>query len=448
MLKGEKMKKIFLKNKAFVSLLIMLIISSLLYKGYKVIQNKNNKVDKEIVTLILKNDEIKKGIVDAVRNYNHNNDEVYINLVLTSDDYVNLVNTKLANKDEVDIFEYDGKTLLEKDFIQPLDNLNIDLSNVTNDSLFSYNDEVIGVKYGMAMPKIMYNKDILIEVGIDPNFTPKNLDELIYIAEKIKSKFPDITPLDVSLSYIHDLFSFLGTISSSENTTYPTLWNYKTARYDYSGLNKVLEKFNHMYEKGLINKDFDIKTSVDMYNDFKNEESAMMITNYYNKYSVMDRFKDMNLKFSDIPFETKEKGQLFYYTYPRILVIANNNDNMTEEEIKHNLVVKEVYEWLLSQEVTDYLVEKDSNFTSFGNNHLKNDVYDELNNNTNYKHLEKDPTEILVGNSEIIKDHIISMIKGEEGISKGIRDLEYEVNEFINNNSRNSDVNLDYYKEN
>lgn len=445
------MKRFFLNNKRFMIFLILLIVTSLFYKGYKSIENNKNKVDKEIVTVILKNNEINKGLPEIVKEYNHGNDEIYINLILNSDDYANLLNTKLANKDEIDIFEYNGKTLLEKDFIQPLNNLNIDLSSVTDNSLFLYNDEIIGVKYGMAMPKIMYNEDLLIEAGIDINFTPKNLDELIYIAEKIKSKFPDITPLDISLSYIHDLFSLLGTISSSENTTYPTFWNYETAKYDYSGLNEVLEKFNYMYEKGLINNDFNSKSSADIYDDFKNNNSAMIITNYYSKYSIMDRFEGMNLKFTNVPFETEDKGKLFYYTYSRILVVANNNednDNITEEEAKHNLAVKEVYEWLLSKEVTGYLLEKDSNFASFGDNYISNNMYDEINNNTNYNHLEKDPTEVLAGNSDIIKNHIFSMIKGEEDISNGIKNLEYEVNEFINNNSRNLDVNLDYYKEN
>ena len=206
-----------------------------------------------------------------------------------------------------------------------------------------------------------------------------------------------------------------------------------------------------MYEKELINNDFNSKSSADIYDDFKNNNSAMIITNYYSKYSIMDRFEGMNLKFTNVPFETEDKGKLFYYTYSRILVVANNNedkDNITEEEAKHNSAVKEVYEWLLSKEVTGYLLEKDSNFASFGDNYISNNMYDEINNNTNYNHLEKDPTEVLAGNSDIIKNHIFSMIKGEEDISNGIKDLEYEVNEFINNNSRNLDVNLDYYKEN
>lgn len=446
------MKKFIEKNKKFSTFLILFTFTAILYKGYKIIEAKVNHVDKEVVTLLLKNNEIKKGIVASVRKYNKDNHEIYINLILNSDDYTNLSNTKLANNDEIDIFEYSGKTLLEKEFIKPLNNLNIDLSNVDDDSFLLYNDEIIGVKYGSAMPKLMYNNEILVKSGIDPYYTPKTLDDLIDMLEKIKSTFPDIVPLDLSLNYIHDLFSVLGTASTSENSTYPTFWNYKTGEYDYAGLSLVLEKFKEMYNKNLINVDFDTRTSEDMFNDFKDYKSAIMVTNYYQKYSVTDRLEGIDVRFSNIPFASENNGRLYYYTYPRTLVIANHErENMSDDELKklekHNAAVKEVFEWLLSEDVTDYLVENDYNFASFGNNYFHNDMYDGLNDNSGYSQSLKDPTEILVGNSEIVKSNIFSMIKGEVDIEKGIVKLKTEMNDFIKNNTRNTDVELELYKE-
>ena len=442
------MKEFVSKNKKFIFFLIVIVLFAFLYKGYKVYEYNKNKPNKEIVTVILKNDEIGKGIDELRTAYNRSQDELYINLILTNDDYENLVHTKLANKTGIDIFQYNGKTLFEKDFIKPLSDINIDLSNVKDNSFFTYEDEIYGVKYSMAMPKIMYNNDILVEAGLDTNIEPKNLDELIEILYKIKEKNPNIIPLDVSISYIHDLFALLGTISTSENTTYPTFWNYKSAEYDYTGLEEVLEKFKEMYNSGLININFDSKTTADMFEDFKNENSAMMITNYYSKYSIMDRLEGMNLSFSNIPFLKENKGTLYYYTYPRVLVLANNYTDESEASKSHNEAVKKVYEWLLSKEVTDYLVQDDRNFTTFGENYYHDNMYDGLNDNTGYNHLEKDPTELLAGNSAIVKSHIISMIKGEEEISEGIKKLGEEMNSFIKNNSRNNDINLEYYKEN
>ncbi|WP_195263773.1 ABC transporter substrate-binding protein [Clostridium sp. 1001275B_160808_H3] len=446
------MKNFIGKNKKFSILLLILALTSILYKGYKIIDARANYTNKEVVTLLLKNNEINTGIAEVVKKYNKNNDEIYINLILTNDDYTNLLYTKLANNDQIDIFEYSGKTLLEKNFIQPLKNLDIDLSSVKDNATFLYNDEIIGVKYGSAMPKIMYNNELLVKAGIDPEFNPKTLDEFIRMLETIKSTCPDIVPLDLSLNYIHDIFSILGTASTSENSTYPTFWNYKTGEYDYSGLALVIEKFQEMYDKNLITLNFDTRTTEDMFNDFKNEKSAMMITNYYQKYSVTDRLEGMDVRFSNIPFASENNGRLYYYTYPRTLVIANNQkedmfDIDTEGQEKHNAAVKEVYEWLLSEDVTNYLVENDNNFASFGNNYFHNDMYDGLNDNKGYEHSLKDPTEVLVGNSDIVKKNIFAMIKGEVDIKNGIVNLKTEMNNFINNNERNKDVELDKYKE-
>ncbi|MDI9216980.1 ABC transporter substrate-binding protein [Clostridium tertium] len=446
------MKNFIEKKKKFPILLLILVLTAILYKGYKIIDARANYTNKEVVTLLLKNNEIKNGIDEVVKKYNKNNDEIYINLILTNDDYTNLLYTKLANNDQIDIFEYSGKTLLEKDFIQPLKNLDIDLSNVKDNATFLYNDEIIGVKYGSAMPKIMYNNELLVKAGIDPEFNPKTLDELIYILEKIKSSCPDIVPLDLSLNYIHDIFSILGTASTSENSTYPTFWNYKTGEYDYSGLSLVIEKFKEMYDKNLITLNFDTRTTEDMFNDFKNEKSAMMITNYYQKYSVIDRLEGIDVRFSNIPFASENNGRLYYYTYPRTLVIANNqSEDMSDIDAKvkekHNAAVKKVYEWLLSEDVTNYLVENDNNFASFGNNYFHNDMYDGLNDNKGYEHSLKDPTEVLVGNSDIVKKNIFAMIKGEVDIKNGIVNLKTEMNNFINNNERNKDVELGKYKE-
>ncbi|EOR24641.1 sugar-binding protein [Clostridium sartagoforme AAU1] len=400
----------------------------------------------------MKKNEITEGISEVVKKYNANNDDIYINLILNSTDYTNLLYTKLANDNKIDIFEYSEKTLLEKEFIQPLEKINIDISNITDNSTFLYNDDIVGIKYGSAMPKIMYNNEVLVKSGISSNFIPSTLDELIYMQQKIKNTFPNIIPLDLSLNYIHDIFSILGTSATSENSTYPTFWNYKTGEYDYNGLTLVVEKFKEMYDKNLISLDFEDKTTEEIFNNFKSEKSAMMITNYYQKYSIRDRLEGIDVRFSNIPFASKNSGKLYYYTYPRILVIANHQEeNISEEKAKmkekHYDAVKEVYEWLLSKDTTAYLEKNDNNFATFSDNYLNQDMYDGLNDNKDYNHSLKDPTEVLVGNSNIVKSYIFAMIKGEIDIENGIMNLKTEMNNFINNNDRNKDIQLDKYKE-
>lgn len=454
------MKKFIKKNRLFIICVFLLIASSLFYKLYKIKEEKNNIVTKEVVTVYLKNNEIKDGIVEKIEEYNKNHEDIYIRLRLTNDDFDNIVHTKLANEYDIDIFEYNGKTLIEKDFIKPLNSINIDLNNIKDNSFLYYNDDVIGVKYGSSMEKLMYNEDLLKTLNIKKDTDIKTIDSLINFAEEIKGKDQTITPIELSLKDIHDLFSILGTMASSENTTYPTFWNYKTGEYDYDGLKEVLKKLNYMYEKDLINKDFDIKTQESLFDDFKDGKTAVIPVNFYQKYSVRDRLEGINVSFTNIPFNSEE-GKLYYYTYARTLVLANNgrtNTNISEEEAlaidKHNKAVKEVFEWLISEETTDYLMENDYNFASFNakNQDINNmdqerTIYDAMNDNTGYIQNYKDPTEILATNSAIIRAGIYKMIKGEEDINTGVSKLKEEMNKFIKNNTRNKDVDLDKYKE-
>jgi len=439
------MKKFILKNKGLVFGLVIIFIFSIFYKIYKVKEEKDNKITKEVVTIYLKNNEIKDGIVELVEKFNHSHEDIYINLQLASDDYDNRVFTKLANEYEIDIFEYNGRTLLDKEFIRPLSSIGLDLSKIDDGSFLYYNDEPIGIKYGLSMPKLMYNKELLKNFDIK-DIKVNTLDDLISLAEKIKAGDKNIIPINLSLSNIHDIFSILGTASTSENSTYSTFWNYKTAEYDYSALEKVLEKFKYMYEKALINENFDTKTSEDLFNDFKERKAAIMPVNYFQKYSVRDRLEGMNLAFSNIPF-LSEKGRLYYYSYARTLVLANNY--RTKEKLdNHDRAVKEVFEWLMTKDVTNYLIDNDYNFSSFADYNIdKSDLLYEMNNNSSYINNPKDPTEVLAGNSDIIRNYIFKMIKGEMEIERGVKELKEEMNNFIKSNSRNQDIDFTKYKE-
>ena len=51
------MKKFIEKNKKFSAFLIIIAFTAVLYKGYKVIDSKVNSTEKEVVTLLLKNNE-------------------------------------------------------------------------------------------------------------------------------------------------------------------------------------------------------------------------------------------------------------------------------------------------------------------------------------------------------------------------------------------------------
>lgn len=449
------MKKFILNNKSFLISVVVLILFSTVYYFSKVSNFDNSLDGKEIVYIILRNGEIKKGLPDLVEKFNEENDEIYIDLQLYDADYDNIITTKLANENEIDIFQYNGKTLIEKNFILPLNKMNIDFSILPEDVLFKYNNDVIGIKYGSSMPKIMYNDWILEKAGINPDQKPNTLDEFITILEKVKQNVPDVIPFNLSIANIHDLWSLLGNMAASEDSIYPTFWNYKTGEYDYDALKPILERFKYMYENELININFDEKSDEDIFNDFRNEKAATTYTISYKKYTVVDRTFDLKTSFGDIPQLSKVDNKRYYYTNQRILCIANNvkdkeklNDDELRDVQKHEAAVKRVYEWLINQDTVNSLTKKDSNYATFGDNPFTGElVYDSINFDKGFNQSKYDPTEILAGNSQIIKNNIFSTIKENKDINTEVNKLTEEMNKFITSNKRNEEVDFNEYRE-
>ena len=443
------------KHKIFIIVMSLFIFLALLFKSYKVMNVDPRKVNKEIVNVVFRQDEISYGISQLVDRFNENSDDIFIELEVYNEDYKNVAINKMANENKIDIMNYMGKTQMEKEFIKPLDSIGIDYSNLQEGELLKFNDEVIGVKYGSAMPKLLYNNDILEKAGIDPNNKPKNLEELVELTKQIKESIPDVVPMTIATGDVHDVFALFGGPSASLNSTYPTFWNYKTGEYDYSSLELVIEKYREMYELGLLNDNIDTITGEDMLVNFINGKTAIIPTNYFQKYSIKFRTEGMDVSFSNIPPYDEANDIQYYYNRQRILVIANNygrstdtEENLDYEKLnKHDEAVREVYEWLLSDECTEFLVQDDFNFATFGDNYFNGTVYDGLNDNTGYNFTTYDPTEIFAGNSSIIRDGIAKIVKGEIGVDEGIEELSKNNNDYINNNLRNKDVNREAYKE-
>lgn len=450
------MKKFISNNKIFLLTILIFLVSASIYYIYKFKTTDRVLDGKETVVLILRSNEITKGLPQLVKEFNENNNNIFIKLEFSDIDYNNIVLTKLANEANIDILQYMGKTQVEKDFLQPLDNIGVDYSNVDEGSLLKYNDEVIGIKYGSSVPKLMYNDEILAAAGLNPGAKPQTLDELIVILEAIKKNVPDVVPLNISIANIHDLFSLLGNMAASNDSIYPTFWNYKTGEYNYEALKPVLEKLKYMYDNELINQDLLEKTDESIFNDFQNEISAITYTVSSKKYTVVDRTFNLKVSFSDIPQLSKVDGRRYYYTNQRILTIANNfkdKENISDEELKkvisHEEAVKEVFQWLLSEEITAYLAKRDSNYATFGINPFNDGTktYDTLSYDTGFNQNTKDPTEVLAGNATLLQNAILSIIVEDKDINVEIDKLKEDINNFINSNIRNEDLDLEMYKE-
>ena len=447
------MKKIIKDNKWYVIIVAIFLLFTIGYKIYK--WNNTDYIDKEVVNLVLPTSEMTNTLRELVDKFNLESKDIHINYTNYELDYINIAITKLVNQREIDIFEYFDRFLVDKDQIANLDSLDIDYSKIDNGATVKLNNDVVGIKYGSSIPKMIINKDILKKAGIE-NFNGINtFEELIDIANKIKENVPGVTPIGISTSSVGDNFMMVGTPSAMNSNIYSTFWNYSEGKYTFNEATETLEMYRNLYNNGLINKDFDTKISTNVLKDFTDGKVAITFNQYYNKKILVENSKDMNISIEDIPvFNSENLNKRYYYPYNKILVIRNYDkdidllSDVEKEKVEdHKKAVKKVYEWLMSEEVTGQLIKNDSSFVSFDKN-IYNDVeLSEFNEDTNFEHEILDPSIFISVNKYLIRNTFSELIKGSDDIESRLKELEESINREVKEDMENSKVNLDMYKE-
>ncbi|MBB6713542.1 ABC transporter substrate-binding protein [Clostridium gasigenes] len=444
------MRNIIKDNKWYVTIVVAFLVFSIGYKLYK--ENNTNYTNKEVVNLVLQDGGITDGLIELVDEFNLKNKDVQIDFDICDKDYINVAITKLVNQRKIDIFQYFDSFLVDKEEISNLNNLNIDYSKIDNGAAVKLNNEVVGVKYGSSVPKMIINKEILYEAGIKDFNGINTYEELIDIAKKVKENVPGVTPIGISTANEEDNSMMIGMPSAMNSNIYSTFWNYKEGKYTFDETAKTLEMYRNLYENKLINEDFNIKDSKTILEDFTDKKVAITFNQYYNKDFLMENASDMDITLQNMPvFSESDLNKRYYYSDNKILVIRNYDKDINIENIdNHKKAVKEVYEWLMSDDVTSKLIESESNFASFNKSNKINKSkleFSEFNENTNFEHEILDPTIFMAVNKYYIRDIFAKLIKGEDNINSELIKLEETINSEIENQKESMKVNLDMYKE-
>lgn len=447
------MKNIIKDNKKYIAIIVVFLVFTIGYKVYK--WNGPDNIDKEVVNLVLQDSQMTEKLKVLVDEFNLENEDIHISYNSYSKDYTNVAITSLVNQKDIDIFEYFDRFLVEKEEISKLDSLNIDYSKIDNGASVKLNNDVVGIKYGSSIPKMIINKDILEQAGIENFNGISTFDELIDIANKVKENVPGVTPIGMSTLSVEDNFMMVGMPSANNSNIYSTFWNYSEGKYTFNEALESLEMYRTIYKNGLINTDFNSKSSLDVLKDFTNGKVAITFNQYYNKRFLVDNSTDMNLSIENMPVFIKENSnKRYYYPYNKILVIRNYDkdlerlSNIEREELDyHKKAVKEVYEWLLSEEVTSSLIENDSNFATFNKSADSNIKLSEFNEDSNFQHEILEPSIFMSPNKYLIRDTFTSIIKGDNDIISELSKLEESINMEIEEDRENLKVDLDMYKE-
>ncbi|QCX32830.1 carbohydrate ABC transporter substrate-binding protein [Caloramator sp. E03] len=393
----------------FIITIFLLVISFV----YKVdLLKKNDKKlpkiaeNKTVVTVFTRNSAYSSRLKKDIEKFNLENNKIYIDYKSFDDDYSNILRLSLQSSGRPDIFQLGFYDVIEKEEIYTMEDLNINnFDEIDKSRIFMYKGKNIGLKVSGATVKFVWNKDIFIKSGLNPDNPPETWQELLYYAKKIKQSNPQIVPFEFPASNFGEIKMSIGEPSVFKGDIYTTFWNYKKGEYNFNYSKDIITKYNQLYSDNLIPQDFDKKSIKDIRNDFIEGKTAMMISTSDDKAYFEDNKIDMNIGISNLPRFFGEGSRKYYLTNFNVLVVYKNDNDL-------NSVIS-VYKYLYDEY-------KKLNDESVKQTNLKYAEYD----NMKYFDFEgNDPTGSLNINFPKVNSLIYDGIKGKMKIDEVIQNL-------------------------
>ncbi|MBW5448937.1 extracellular solute-binding protein [Cohnella sp. CFH 77786] len=286
---------------------------------------------------------------------------IHVNVqMLPSEQVTTVLQTKLAVGEAPDLVPYNLASAvndlnLERNF-EILDDQPW-VSRLLNKDVLSAYGHVYGFQLSQdaGIQGVVYNKDIFKDLNIS---IPKNYDELVAAAEKIKAS--GITPIympfkDMWATNIWMGSAFADYVSKNDPTFWDDLNANKKKWTDMPEFANIIDKQYQLYKKGLTNSDV-LSDSYDMASGkFINKEVAMMFMGDWFINDLASKAPDLHLGLFPIPYAEDAKmgaspvgGQLFI-----------------PKKAKHMEEAKKFLEFLASKDVAQKIVNANKFVSNF-----------------------------------------------------------------------------------
>jgi ABC-type glycerol-3-phosphate transport system substrate-binding protein len=189
-----------------------------------------------------------------------------------------------------------------------------------------------------------------------------------------------------------------------------------------------------MYSSKFIDEEFYNKGRKDLRKDFYFGNIAMMISSFEDKWYFSNEIPlTFELGITNLPvFSYYDEVKYYYMTGSNFLCINNAMVNKSESEQK---ATREVYNWLISEEVNKELLSKNLiNSPLISDTSFKNYEYEEYNDNYNFKVETKDPSIFVtsVNNSRTL-ELASQAITGKKTVEEVINELNENFKEYYKN---------------
>jgi ABC-type glycerol-3-phosphate transport system substrate-binding protein len=396
-------------------------------------ENKNKK----IVTLWLiegPDTETRKFQVDK---FNREHEDIFIDFNTYKEDYFNMLRIALASDKKVDIFQYGYYEMLKNKNLMNIDDLNINRSLINENNLAYFEGKPYGVKIFGNNVKLLWNKEIFKNAGLNPDIPPRTWEELINFSKTLKEKYPNIIPFEFPASTWGELKATVGEVAANRGPIYTTFWNYAVGGYQFNYSKDILEKLKYIYSYGYTSDRIDKKSSENIRRDFYDRNVAMAISTFEDK-KVFSNVVSLSFPvgISDLPKLSISDTERYYFTENYTTLVANNNIEDAE-------AVKKVFEWLLSESTNREIFLTNSKLPSnLSNTHIENDKYEGYNDISKFQHETLDPTIFTNYGAEETKELMIDAIIGRKEIDDVVTTLNNKYYDYYKSTER--DANLDF----
>lgn len=448
-MKGSKLRIIVYSLIIILVLFISFIYRAEFYKSYSSYKKVSLPLkNKTIVRLWLKKSDVSPARKFQIEKFNKNNkDNIYIILTQYKQDYDNAIRTTLASGlNAPDIFQYGFKTLMQNNQIVSLDGINFDKSKVDNSNIVKYEDMPIGVKLTDTNVKMVWNKELFKEAGLDPEKPPKTWEEIIDYSLKIKKRFPQVTPFAFPMKESDDMKISLGEPSVNLGDIYTSFWNYKKGEYDFKYAYDILNVYNKMYKLNLIANNFDENSSKQISSQFCQGNVAMMISTFEDKKYFSDVVPiHFSMGIGDVVQIGKENKNIYYYIKNNDFLVINKESAKDE---KKKEAIKKVYEYMLSEDVNKQILKTKNELpVNLKSTVFEGDKYAEYNDVSKFHSENYDPTLFLNRDSESYEIKLITdAIKGKSTINSSIEKLNQKYKYYCDFAVDKEKFDFNYYK--
>ena len=422
------LRKFPLKFKVYIILVLVFLGMAYAYK-FKLVEdarimseNDENK-GKTIISVWLKDSLQADTRREQVERYNEENkDNIFIDLKIEGASYNNLLKTALATSDKPDIFEYGYSDLYKYDKIMDMKQFGLDIDKIGKENFIYYKKKPMGVKILGNNVKLIWNKEMLKGAGIDPESQPKTFDELLNYGIKIKKAYPNVIPFEFPATTIGELQIAIGEMSVNKGSIYTTFWDYKTGKYNFEYAKDILNVYSKMYSLGLIDKDFADKDKSILRRDFASQKTAIIISTFEDK-NYFDNIMPLNFSMgiSDLPKIDLKDPQNYYYTENYSCLVVNSDiDNAG----KNKDAIKKVYQLFLEPEINNQMLATKKALPIFMDKQVQgNDIYNEYNDDGNFKNELFDPTPFINYKEKVTRQLFYEAIRGEQTVDNVIKKL-------------------------